>query len=154
MIICLDGLHVRIIRCSKIENYTVGISSSTGHDFIVVDGLVTMADPTENSQYDEELKKLARQIGIEDLSRNELVSNFVANYEFYLSILENSMADGYISVEDKVKLYKKRASIISDDFKLLNDKGELSEENKKILPEILRLIDQMRDDEENLPSQV
>jgi len=105
-------------------------------------------------QYLNQLMEKAKQLGIENVSENQLISNFLANYDFYNSILEKSVSDGIISVNNKVELYKYRASIITDDLKLINAQKKLTQEDAKILTEILKIVDQMRENEEKFPSMV
>ncbi|MCY3410543.1 MAG: hypothetical protein INQ03_02795 [Candidatus Heimdallarchaeota archaeon] len=103
-------------------------------------------------EYVDRLMGLAKQLGIKDASENKIISNFYANYDFYNSILEKAMSDGYISVDNKVELYKYRASIITDDFKIIKQDDKVSKNDVQILTEILRIVDDMRKNEDKFPS--
>ena len=105
-------------------------------------------------KYKAELLELATELGIEDVSENDLISTFVANYDFYKTILERSLSDGIISVDEKVELYKYRASIVTDDLRLVSKQDKLSRADAQILTKILHLVDKMREDEERFASLV
>ena len=104
--------------------------------------------------YLEQLFEKAIENHIIDVSENSLICNFQSNYEFYATILEESMADGVISVKDKVNLYKYRAKIVLDDFKLIQQMENPTEKDYSILREILKIVNNLKIQEQSLPSLV
>ena len=61
------------------------------------------------------------------------------------------MADGLLSVEDKVQLYTCRARMVVDNLKLMKNE-HVTDEDSAAFSAVLGLLDEMRQNEEAMPS--
>lgn len=107
----------------------------------------------DKEEYLKRLINTAEKEALFNPEDNKLISTFFLNFELYNWMLEEALSDGIISVEDKAQIYKYRAKIFADNLKLIKQSGEkLTEDEKAILLEILRILNELRDKEGKFPS--